>query len=143
MLCQEIMKKDVECLTVNDTAQVAARKMRDSNVGFLPVCDQSKKVLGTITDRDLAIRLIAENRPPTTTVGELMTREVVYCRPQDDIQRAEQLMAQKHKARILCCDGGGKLVGVISLSDLAQRDDDGRVAETLRRVSEREAHAPI
>ena len=141
MRCEEIMKKDVECVSPQDTAQAAAKRMRDENIGFLPVCDQSKKVQGTITDRDLTIRLLADGRPATTQVKDVMTREVVAIRPQDDLRKAEELMSKNHKSRIMCVDEGGRLVGVISLSDIAQREEAGRAAQALRNVSEREAHA--
>jgi len=139
MLCEEIMKRDVECVTPNDTAQSAARRMLDENVGFLPVCEESKKVIGTVTDRDLAIRLVAGGLPGNSKIGEIMTREVVSCAPKDDIQKAEKLMAQNHKSRIMCVEDG-RLVGVISLSDIAQKDR-GRAGETLAEVTTREAHA--
>ena len=141
MRCEEIMKKDVECVSPQDTVQAAAKRMRDENIGFLPVCDQSKKVQGTITDRDLAIRVLADGRQATTPVKDVMTREVVAVRPDEDLRKAEELMSKNHKSRIMCVDQGGKLVGVISLSDIAQREDPGRAAQTLRNVSEREARA--
>lgn len=140
MLCEELMKRGVECLSPNETAQVAARRMRDTNIGFLPICDPTGKVLGTLTDRDIAVRLVADSRPLTTAVTDLMTRDVVACRPKDDIRRAEQLMSQHHKSRIVCLDDSGRLVGVISLSDIAQREDDAHAAETMRHVTEREVH---
>ena len=143
MRAQELMKTDVECASPKAAIQIAARKMRDLNVGFLPVCDQSKKVLGTITDRDIAIRAVAENRPSNTPVSEIMTREVVACRPDDDVRVAEHMMAQNHKSRIICIDDADRLAGVISLSDLAQHDK-GRAAQTMREVSEREVRkAPL
>jgi CBS domain-containing protein len=138
MLCEEIMKRDIECLSSQDTVQAAARKMLDANVGFLPICDVSKKVLGTLTDRDIAIRVVATGKPDTTRVADVMTKEVVACRPKDDIDKAEQLMGKNQKSRILCVDDAGKLVGVISLSDIAQRDGS-HVAQTMREVTEREA----
>lgn len=138
MRCDEIMKKEVECLSPKSTIEDAAVRMRDKNVGFLPVCDPSKKVLGTLTDRDVVIRCIAGKKPTNTPVEAVMSREVVACRPQDDIQRAEQLMAQHAKSRIMCLDDTGKLVGVISLSDIAQVEDAVRAVETLKQVSERE-----
>ena len=138
MLCEEIMKRDIECLSAEDTAQTAARKMREANVGFLPICDKANKVLGTLTDRDIAIRMVADAKPATTVVSDLMTRDIVSCRPKDDIRKAEQLMGNKQKSRILCTDESGKLVGIISLSDIAQRDTGG-VAQTMRAVTEREA----
>lgn len=138
MKCEQLMKKDVQCVSPRDTVEDAAIRMRDENVGFLPVCDQSKKVLGTLTDRDIVIRLIASRKPTNTTVENVMTREIVACRPQDDIRQAEQLMMQKHKSRIMCLDDAGRLVGVISLSDIAQHEDAARALDMLRQISERE-----
>jgi CBS domain-containing protein len=139
MICRELMKDDVERLQPGDTVQTAARKMREANVGFLPVCDASLRVLGTLTDRDIAIRVSADDLPGSTPVENVMTQEVVACRPNDDITKAEELMSEKHKSRILCLDNRDKLIGVISLSDIAQQDDRTRAGETLRQVTRREA----
>jgi len=139
MLCKDLMKTDLECVTPKDTVEDAATRMRDANLGFLPVCDPSRKVLGTITDRDIAIRIVAAAKPATTPVEDVMTREVVSCKPGDDLQRAHQLMAKNRKSRIMCLDDGGRLVGVISLSDIVQGEQGARAADTLRQVSEREA----
>ncbi len=139
MRCEEIMKREVECVSPRDTVEDAAILMRDENVGFLPVCDESKKVLGTITDRDIAIRLVATKKRGNTLVEDIMTREVVACRPGDDVREAERLMAKEHKSRIMCVDERENLIGVISLSDLAQHERGKRASETLRQVSEREA----
>lgn len=138
MLCKEIMKEDVQCLSTNSTAEEAARAMRDENIGFLPVCDQVGKVLGTITDRDIAVRLVAAKKPGTTVVEQLMSRQIISCSPNDDIELAQELMAANHKSRMLCLDDSGRLVGVISLSDIAQHEDGARSGETLRQVAERE-----
>jgi CBS domain-containing protein len=141
MRCGEIMKRDVECVAPRTTVQDAAQRMRDAAIGFLPVCDDSQKVLGTVTDRDLTIRVLADGRAATTPVDEIFTRECVACGPDDDLRKAEELMARNHKSRILCVDGDGRLVGVISLSDVAQQEKGARAAETLREVSQREARA--
>jgi CBS domain-containing protein len=141
MRCEEIMKRDVECVSPQDTAQTAAQRMRDENVGFLPVCDASKKVLGTVTDRDLAIRVLADARAATTAINDVLTSEVIACRPEDDLRKAEELMAKHHKSRMMCIDANGRLVGVISLSDIAQLEFGVRASQTLRDVSEREARA--
>jgi CBS domain-containing protein len=141
MQCEEIMKTDVQCLSEQDQVVDAARKMRDEGVGFLPICDGDSQVLGTITDRDIVIRVVAENRPlDETPVADVMTREVIACRPEDDVSRAEELMGRHHKSRILVIDDDRQLVGIISLSDLAAYDGV-RALETLREVSERETHA--
>jgi len=139
MLCEDIMMDEVVCLSPTDTARSAACKMRDLNVGFLPVCDASGKAIGTLTDRDLAIRLVAENRPAKTSVSDLMTQEVIACRPKDDIRRAQMLMAEHHKSRIVVVRDGGRVAGVISLSDIAQNVEGLLAAQTMRGVAERES----
>jgi len=140
MQCEEIMKRAVECVSPQDTVRTAAKRMRDENVGFLPVCDAGKQVLGTVTDRDLTIRVLADGRATTTAINDVLTREVIACRPEDDLRKAEELMSKHHKSRMMCIDGSGRLVGVISLSDIAQRSGT-RASQTLRHVSEREARA--
>jgi CBS domain-containing protein len=127
-------------VTANDSVQVAARKMRDENIGFLPVCENGTKVIGTVTDRDIAIRACADDRAASKTrIRDVMTREVVGCRPSDDVAKAEELMSKHHKSRMLCIDEAGKLVGVISLSDIAKHQTDA-AAQTLREVTTREVH---
>jgi CBS domain-containing protein len=135
------MKKDVESMSLKDTVEGAAIRMRDENVGFLPVCDASQKVVGTLTDRDITLRVVASRKPTSTPVESVMTREVVACRPQDDIQKAEQLMMQKHKSRIMCLDDNGRLAGIISLSDIAQHEDSTRALDMLRQITDREVRA--
>ena len=133
MLCEDIMNRDIECISAVDSVQEAARRMRDENLGFLPVCDESNEVLGTITDRDVAIRAVAESLPATTPVEDVMTSEVVSCSPKDGIETALQLMAENHRSRIMCLDEEGRLVGIISLADIAQLAQMGE-AESLRTV---------
>lgn len=138
MRCEEIMKRSVECVSPRDAVQSAAEKMRDENVGFLPVCDDDGSVLGAVTDRDLAIRTLAEGRDGTVPVEEIMSREVIACGADEELEEAEKLMAGRHKSRIMCTDRNGKLIGVISLSDIAQREEAERVVATLRAVGDRE-----
>ena len=135
MLCGEMMKRP-ECLGPAVPACDAAARMRERNIGFLPVCDSSGAVIGTITDRDLALRVVAKQLPATTAIGDIMTRETVACRATDDLVHAMELMAKHRKSRIMCLDEAGHLAGVISLSDLARGSDAG---STLKRVAEREA----
>jgi CBS domain-containing protein len=142
MRCNEVMKTTVQCAGVTDTVQSAARAMRDRNIGFLPVCGADGRVVGTLTDRDIAIRLASEDKSAAQTlVGDLMSREVVSCQSNDDLAKAEQLMATHKKSRIVVVDDSGGACGVISLSDIAERDSTTRAAVTLRQVAAREAHA--
>jgi CBS domain-containing protein len=138
MRCQDIARRPLEFCRENETVEAAARKMRDANIGFLPVCGTGGRVVGVVTDRDLALRVCAENLAPgQTRIGDVMTREVVSCLPGDDLRRAEQLMIEAGKARILVAEEDGRAVGVISLSDIATFDRPF-AAETLQGVSARE-----
>ncbi len=141
MIVSELMKRQPKHVLVHDTCRTAARRMRDENVGFLPVCDRQGRVLGTVTDRDIAIRLVADGLQAEAPVGDIMSREVVACHSDDELTRAEQLMAASQKSRLVVVDGGGVLLGVLSLSDVAQHDT-AHAAETIARVSRREVHLP-
>lgn len=138
MRCEEIMKADVECLPPSATVHVAAKRMRDAKVGFLPVCDAHGTVLGVVTDRDITIRLVAEGLAFETPVERIMTNEVVSCAPRDDLRKAQRIMGENRVGRILCIDEIGRLCGVISLSDIAMHEESGIAAQTMRQVSERE-----
>ena len=142
MRCEHIMKLNLECLMETDSIQTAARKMRDLDIGFLPVCDRDNHVVGTLTDRDITIRCCANDIPTSSThASEVMTKEVISCRPLDDIDTAEKLMAKYHKSRLVITDQMGVLRGVISLSDIALREDAKKVIKTFIDVSSREVHA--
>jgi CBS domain-containing protein len=138
MLCRDLMKKNVARCAEELTVESCARMMRDNNVGFLPVVDGKGQVVGVVTDRDLALRVLADDLPTDTPVGEVMTREVRTCRADDDINAAELQMAAGRKSRVVVTDEG-RCVGVISLSDVAQADSGTRAGDILRAVTRREA----
>jgi CBS domain-containing protein len=138
MRCKDIMNSDVECVSAQTSVREAARKMRDQKVGFLPVCDKSMRAIGAVTDRDIAVRVVAEDHKSTTPVEAIMSLDVIACRPEDDLNHARELMALNQKSRIMCVNSEGRLEGVISLSDIAQLDESAGGA-TLRHVSGREA----
>jgi CBS domain-containing protein len=138
MLCQNIMQRPVKWILEHDTAATAARVMRDENIGFLPVCDRSGRVVGTLTDRDLAVRVVADDLPSGTLVAAVMSHDLVACAATDELAHAEELMSSRHKARIVCIDDGGHLAGVISIADVAKHDDGARAGRTMRDITERE-----
>jgi CBS domain-containing protein len=139
MRCESIMQKEVFFVAPRDSVQQAASAMRNENIGFLPVCDDAGHVLGTVTDRDLALRVCAEGGDPAAiTVGEIMSRELVACGPQDEVTDAERLMAEHGKSRILIMDADDCLLGLISLADVAWRDSNKHAAHTLRKIVARE-----
>jgi CBS domain-containing protein len=139
MLCREIMKDDVKCATTRATITDAAVVMRDEEIGFLPVCDVERNVVGTLTDRDIAIRVVAAGEATDQSVESFMTRDVVACRSDDELAVAQDLMSDLQVSRIICLSDDGLLEGVISLSDIAQLADGAAASATLRDVSAREA----
>ncbi|MCI0671380.1 MAG: CBS domain-containing protein [Myxococcaceae bacterium] len=119
MRVSEVMKREVVTVSPDETVEAAARRMRDADVGFLPVCDADGRPLGTLTDRDVVLRVVAERRSSALPVRAVMTHEVVACRPGDAVSDAERLMHEHHKARLLCTDARGRLKGVLALADIA------------------------
>ncbi len=142
MRCRDLMKREVARCTEDLTVEACARMMRDNNVGFLPVVDGERQVVGVITDRDLALRVVAEGRAPDTAVGQVMTRDVRICHPEDTLQDAERRMGALRKSRLVVADDEGRCVGVISLSDVAQADSRRRAGGVLKAVTRREASMP-
>ncbi len=141
MQCQDLMKSEVESFRETDPVLAIARRMREVNIGFVPICDRDGHPVGALTDRDLALRVCGEDRRASETrAAAVMTREIITCRDTDPIEAAEQLMARYRKSRMMIVDEDGRLVGVISLSDIVEEEDDRRAAETMRQVSERELH---
>lgn len=120
VLCEVLMQTDVECASPADSVATAAQQMRQANIRFLPVCDRLGKVLGAVTDRDIAIRVVAEELPASTPVADIMTRNVAFCGAQDDIGKAEALMALNRQSRVICVDEAGRMEGLISLADIRQ-----------------------
>ncbi len=140
MQVDEIMKSPRTCLA-GGSVRECAKLMLTENVGFVPVCNEDGEPLGTITDRDIALRVVAEGRSPDTRVDDVMTREVVACNVGDGLDEAERLMREHRKSRIMVLDGG-RLVGVISLSDVVDAEEEGAAADTVRAVASRESHQP-
>jgi CBS domain-containing protein len=116
--------------------------MAERDVGFIPIVDGQGRAVGTVTDRDIVIRVVAKGLDPKTAkLRDFGGNEVVYVRPQDDVSRARELM-QRHKVqRILVCDEQSRPVGVISLRDLARTEGEREVGETVQKVKEEGARA--
>lgn len=112
--------------------------MRDEKIGFLPVCDEGLSVIGTLTDRDIAIRVVAEGESTNEQVGRFMTPDAITCRADDELSVAQDLMSEMKISRIVCVSDNGQLEGIISLSDIALLGDSVGAAETLRHVTTRE-----
>jgi len=140
MRCKDIMNTNLEWLTEKDTIATAAKKMAETGLGFLPICDARMKVVGVVTDRDLAVRALAKGLVAATTSAALvMTAPAVTCLASTDLRVAEDLMAEERKGRLPIVDEKGALVGVISLSDLVEHAAPGQALKTIKAVLWREA----
>lgn len=140
MLCKNVMKTDVTHVTPEESARSAAALMRDEEIGFLPVVDSAKHVIGVVTDRDLVVRLLADGRDVETAVSEAMSDEVVAVMPDDDVRVAAARMATTQRGRIVVLDDQGALAGVISLSDVVGVLGGIDAAAMVHDVVHREAH---
>ena len=139
MRAKDIMTKDPQCCRREDTARRAAEVMRDFDCGVIPVIDESRRVVGVITDRDLAIRGIAIGKGPDTRLSELMTPNARTCAADDDLRDVERKMAELQIRRIPIVDAGGRCLGIISQADIARaagNGDNGVSEEEIARVVE-------
>jgi CBS domain-containing protein len=134
----EIMTRSVAVVQQDDTLQHAAQKMKSLNVGSLPVCDGDAMV-GVVTDRDITVRGVAVGMvPQEAKVSAVMTADVHWCSESDSVQQAMDLMGEAQVRRLAVLDENRKIVGVVSLGDLATRQS-AHTDATLREISE---HAP-
>jgi len=137
MKVRDILTKDPHVIRPDAMICEAARIMKQCDIGMLPVCD-GRKLVGTITDRDLTIRGIAEGCDPLSTkVKDVMTPNVYWCFDDQDIEDAAQLMEEKQIRRLPIVNRDKRLVGIVSLGDLALRSQNEELAEeVLECVSE-------
>jgi CBS domain-containing protein len=137
MLLQDIMTREVEVIGPEATLQEAAKKMQSLDVGPLPVCD-GDRLIGMLTDRDIIVRAVAAGSDPaTTTVRQAMTPDLVYGFEHQDVQDAARLMEQYRIRRLPVLNREKRLVGIVSLGDLAVSPGTQPLAgEVLEQVSE-------
>jgi CBS domain-containing protein len=133
----EVMTPDVIVIEADTPLAEAARKMKLLDVGPLPVVEE-ERLVGMVTDRDITVRATAEGLDPEAVqVREVMTPEVVACRDTDDVQDAARTMQLAQLRRLVVVDENGRLVGIVSLGDIAlQAGDDKLTGDTLEGVSE-------
>jgi CBS domain-containing protein len=136
MQLNRIMTGYVEVIAPQRSIQEAAEQMRSLNVGVLPVCN-GDRLVGILTDRDLTVRAVADGRDPkSTTVEEIMTRQIAHCFEDQDVEEAERVMEKNQIRRLPVLDHDNRIVGIVSLGDFAIKDDENRAGVTLERVSE-------
>ena len=138
MKIQDIMSAEPNTVTPDTSLTEAARLMKDHNIGMLPVVESegSRKLVGVVTDRDIAIRHVAEGHLSDCPVREAMTDNVSTCKATEDIDRVMSLMAEEQVRRIPIVDERGDLVGIVSQADIVLEGGDGKRAEkTLEQIS--------
>jgi CBS domain-containing protein len=132
---RDIMTDDIECCSLLDNVYEVAVKMKELNVGAIPIVDQGK-IVGMITDRDIVLRCIAEKHPASSKVEDIMSSDLITISADADSKEAVQLMA-KHQIRRLPVVEGGKLIGIVSLGDFAVRElTDDQAKTALSEISE-------
>ncbi len=133
---REIMTTDLTTVTLQDNVYEVAVKMRDWDVGIIPVVDEKNDIIGVITDRDIVIRGLAEKREGSAAVHEVMTRDILLGHPEMTVNEAAGIMAQ-HQVKRLPVVEDGKLVGMVALGDLAIRQvHHDEASEALYQISE-------
>ena len=139
MKASEIMTSNPDCVTPQDSVIEAARIMRDRNVGAVPVVDDrnSRRLTGVITDRDIAVRCIAEGRDGNCSVSDLMSSDLITARPDDDVNRIMNQMKSEQVRRIPVVDDENRVIGIIAQADIAlEGPGDRKVGEFVERISE-------
>ncbi|MBT2697701.1 CBS domain-containing protein [Bacillus sp. ISL-40] len=132
---RDIMTEEVECCTLLDNVYEVALKMKQLNVGAIPIIDQ-EKLVGMITDRDIVVRGVAEKHPGSTKVEDIMSNDLITVTPDSSSKDAAKLMAN-HQIRRLPVVEEGKLIGIVSLGDFAIRElTDDQAKEALTEISE-------
>jgi CBS domain-containing protein len=134
-IIRELMTENPRTVSPDQTVQDAARIMRDEDTGVVPITE-GENLVGVITDRDIAIRAIAEGKDGQTPVREVASQDLVTIDPQQDLDEALRLMAQHQVRRLPVVEEDGKLVGIVSQADVARHGDDARTGEVVEQISE-------
>ncbi|HET6425433.1 MAG TPA: CBS domain-containing protein [Planctomycetaceae bacterium] len=137
MLVRDVMTRNVECVSPQTTLQDAAQRMRDLDIGPLPVCD-GDRLVGVLTDRDIAVRAVADGEDPRwISVEAVMSPDVITCQEDQTVDQAAELMQRHLIRRLLVLNGDHRISGILSLGDLATQQPDIVLAgEALESISE-------
>jgi CBS domain-containing protein len=137
--CEEVMTKNPVCCLPNDTVLKVAQLMKLENIGSIPVIenDQTRKLIGIVTDRDLVLKVVAKgHEAKSTKVEAVMTRNVMTCHAGDDLQKALDAMAEHQLRRIPIVDTDNKILGIIAQADVATRlDQSEKTAAMVKGIS--------
>jgi len=136
---KDVMTRNPRSVTPDTPARDAARIMKDEDVGIVPVIDDaSRRLVGVITDRDIALRIVAEGRDGSVSVREVMSSsKLATCRPDEDVDRVMETMASEQLRRIPIVDERGSLVGIVAQADIVRKAGiDRKAEETVERISQ-------
>lgn len=140
---RDIMTKDVQTVTPDTALKEAAQIMKERDFGSVPVVE-GRKPIGVITDRDIAIRGVAEGRDPSSTkVSDVMTKELVAVHETDDLQEAERLMHDRQLRRLPVLNEQGELVGYLAMAKVARTESPEQAGKVIQGVSQSSKPAPM
>lgn len=137
--CQDIMTPDPVAATKTDKVSDIAQKMRSADVGLIPVVDNlySNKIVGVVTDRDLALRVIADGKnAEETTAEEVMTPDPICCQASDTVAAVTNMMASNQIRRVMIVDEFGRMVGIVAQADLARQVDAQTTGKVVEEISQ-------
>ena len=133
---REVMSSNPCAIDADKPVSYAAKMMRDEDVGLAPIVE-GDRLVGALTDRDIAIRVVAEGKDPAATrVSEVASRDLVTIDPDQDLDEGLRLMAQHQIRRLPVVEEDGKLVGVVAQADVARQSDDKKTGEVVERISQ-------
>jgi CBS domain-containing protein len=139
MKVQEIMTGEPRTLTPNSSVREAAQLMKEIDAGVIPVVesDSSKKLVGVVTDRDIAIRIVAEGKNSDCRVSDVMSGgNLSTCAPTDDVDRVMETMSREQVRRIPIVDERGSLVGIVAQADIMRKANDRKAEKTVEKISQ-------
>ena len=136
---EDVMTESVKTASPNTALAAVAALMRDESIGIVPVVDDERRLMGVITDRDIVVRVDAEAAPvDLVRAGDIMSTKLVTARREDDLYDVLDRMGQEGVQRVLVTDSENRLMGIISIGDLARRTDlPERIQDTLDQISRR------
>ena len=134
MKVSKCMTRDVELVRPTQTIREAAQMMADLDAGALPV-QQDDRLVGMITDRDIAVRAVAQGKPPETPVQDVMSPELLYCFDDQEIEDVSRNMGEVKVRRLPVVNRDKRLVGIISIGDLALKEEQTLTGSTIARIS--------
>jgi CBS domain-containing protein len=132
---REVMTSKLCSIDTDKPVAYAAKMMRDEDVGIAPIVE-GDRLVGVLTDRDIAVRVVAEGRDPEQVkVTEVASRDIVTLDPQQDLDEALRLMARHQVRRLPVVEEDGRLVGILAQADVAKHGDDARTGEVVEQIS--------